>query len=132
MAKADFNSVWSFVCQASRLVVAACCLMLTLYVDGSGQIVSIPSGSKGPQAQTRDELDAFGEIYGAADSSASIARARSFVRKYPQSNFAEYAYMAAMRSYDELGDWDGAHEMAQAILRLNPENIDALLTLARL
>lgn len=132
MAKADFNSVWQSVSQASRLVVAACCLMLTLYGDGIGQIVSIPSGSKGPQAQTRDELDAFGEIYDAADSTASIALARNFVRKYPQSNFAEYAYMAAMRSYDEMGDWDGAHEMAGAILRLNPENIAALSTLARL
>ncbi|MEJ7708746.1 MAG: hypothetical protein WKF84_02555 [Pyrinomonadaceae bacterium] len=31
------------------------------------------------------------------------------------SDFAEYAHMAAMRSYDELGDWDGAHEMAAAL-----------------
>ena len=112
---------------------SAGCLFLAAFSYGSfGQMVSIPSGSKGPQAKTREELDAFGLIYEAINNRAGIAAAESFLRAHPHSDFVEYACMAAMRSYDESGDWDGAHRMAKETLRSNPENVDALLTLSRL
>ena len=40
--------------------------------------------------------------------------------------------MAAMHAYDELDDRSGSRAMAQAVLKFNPKNVDALLTLAQL
>lgn len=123
MARGGFGSV---------RIAAGCWFLAAISYASFGQMVSIPSGSKGPQAKTRDELDAFGVIYEAKNSRAGIAAVEAFLRVHPHSDFVEYACMAAMRSYDELGDWDGAHQMAMMTLRSNPENVDALLTMSRL
>lgn len=112
--------------------LAGCWFLAALTCSSFGQMISVPSGLKGPQANTREELDAFGVIYEAKNSPAGIAAVETFLRAYPQSGFVEYACMAAMRSYEELGNSDGAQEMAKRTLRSNPENVDALLTMARL
>ena len=110
----------------------ACGFLAAISYGSFGQMVSIPSGSKGPQAKTRQELDLFGAIYEAKNAQSGIAAADAFLHAYPQSEFVEYACMAAMRSHDELGNWDGAQQMAKMTLRSNPENVDALLTMSRL
>lgn len=103
-----------------------------LPATGLSQVLSIPSGGGIPQAMTRDELDAFGEIYDQADANSTILAASRFAQHFPKSEFLEYADMAAMHADDELGDRSGSRAMAQAVLKLNPKNVDALLTLARL
>jgi tetratricopeptide (TPR) repeat protein len=112
--------------------VTICCLYLLLPHEAMAQPISIPSGAQSPQAKTGDELDAFGLVYEARDSRVRIAAAESFLRGYPKSEFVEYACMAAMHAYHDLGNWDRSDEMARMALKANPENVDALLHRARL
>ncbi len=118
-------------CGNARFAVG-CWFLAALSCASFGQMVSIPAGTKSPQAKTRDELDAFGVIYEAKNSRGGIAAVEAFLRGNPHSEFVEYACMAAMRSYEDLGNWDGAHRMAIMALRSNPENVDAILTMSRL
>ena len=99
---------------------------------GFAQLFSFPSSLSVPQAKTREELDDFGFIYEANSSRACVEAAKAFLLAHPQSEFAEFAHTAAMRSYSELSDWEGAYRTAELTLTLNASNIDALVTMARL
>lgn len=99
---------------------------------GFAQLLSFPSSASVPQAKTREELDDFGFIYEANSSRACVEAVKAFLLAHPQSEFAEFAHTAAMRSYSELSDWEGAYRMAELTLTSNASNIDALLTMARL
>src|ERR1039458_6429145 len=99
---------------------------------GFSQVINIPLGGGIPQAKTRDELDAFGAIYDHAEPPLVIQSVSDFARSFPDSVFLEYADMAAMHAYGELGDRSGTRTMAQSVLKFNPKNVDALLTLAQL
>ena len=127
------------LCVSGRHLRTAISGMLSLWIlismfpaKGLPQVLSIPSGGRVPQAMTRDELDAFGAIYDVGDANSTIQAVKRFAQDFPKSQFLEYADMAAMHAYDELGDRRGSHAMAEAILKLNPKNVDALLTLAEL
>lgn len=111
---------------------AAPCLWTLLCCEIHAQSISIPAGSKGPQARTSDELDAFGLVYEAQTSKESAAAVEVFLHAYPNSEFAEYAAVAAMHSYHEIGNWRRSKELAEMVLKTNTENVDALLHLARL
>jgi len=96
------------------------------------QTTSVTTAGVGPQAKTRAELDAVGELYESEDANHTIQLAAKFVRRFPDSEFVGYAQVMAMHSYAALGDYDGAIAAAQAALKLLPENTDALFTLAQL
>lgn len=96
------------------------------------QALSLPSGPAGPQAETRDELDSFGLILEAHAAQASADAAESFLKKYPGSKFAEYAALAAMHSYYNLGNFTRSSELARVAMRIDPDSVDALLHSARL
>jgi tetratricopeptide (TPR) repeat protein len=99
---------------------------------GFSQVINIPLGGGIPQAKTRDELDAFGAIYDHAEPPMVVQAVSDFARRFPDSVFLEYADMAAMHAYGELGDRNASRTMAQSVLKFNPNNVDALLTLAQL
>lgn len=103
-----------------------------LLTVGFSQVVSIHSGGAGPQAKTRDELDAFGKIYDQTDPHSTKQMVIGFVKRYPRSEFLEYAQMAGVHACDRLAEPNEATAMAQVVLKLNPKNVDALLTSARL
>jgi len=96
------------------------------------QTTSVTTAGVGPQAKTRAELDAVGELYESEDANHTIQLAAQFVRRFPDSEFAGYAQVIAMHSFVALGDYEGAIAAAQAALKLLPENTDALFTLAQL
>ncbi|MBZ5562575.1 MAG: tetratricopeptide repeat protein [Acidobacteriia bacterium] len=59
-----------------------------------------------------------------------IRLAKSFIEHYPQSEFLEFVDVPLLHAYDQIGEPEKAKETALALLRLNPENVDALLALA--
>ena len=105
-------------------------LTLALHPCAYAQITFVPFGEATPQAKSRDELDAFGQIYEGTNPESVIRLARKFIEQYPQSEFIEYVSVPLMDAYEQIGEPEKSKETALAILRLNPENIDALLALA--
>ncbi len=110
----------------------AVCSLLLLEGRVLSQAFSLPSGPAGPQAETRDELDNFGLILEAQTPQANADAAQSFLKKYPDSKFAEYAALAAMHGYYDLGNFQRSSELASVAMRLNPYSVDVLLHSARL
>ena len=105
-------------------------LPFTLHLCAYAQLTFVPFGEASPQAKTRDELDAFGEVYEEAEPASVIRLVRRFIERYPQSEFLEYVNVPLLHAYEQIGEPAKAKETALALLRLNPENIDALLALA--
>lgn len=105
-------------------------LPLMLPLCAYAQLTFVPFGEVSPQAKTRDELDAFGRVYEETDPASVIRLAKSFIEHYPQSEFLEFVDVPLLHAYDQIGEPEKAKETALALLRLNPENVDALLALA--
>jgi len=105
-------------------------LPFTLHLCAYAQLTFVPFGEESPQAKTRDELDAFGRVYDGAEPREVIRLAGQFIAQYPHSAFIEYVNLPLMHAYEQIGEPTKAKETALALLRLNPENIDALLALA--
>lgn len=118
----------------SRISGLLCLWSLSWMLPATGfsQVINNALGGAIPQAKTRDELDAFGAIYDQTEAASVIQVVSDFAQRFPQSVFLEYADMAAMHAYDEQGDRSGSRGMAQAVLKINSKNVDALLTLAEL
>jgi tetratricopeptide (TPR) repeat protein len=93
------------------------------------QMIVQPAGKSVPQAKTRDELDTFGMILDSGSAQATLAAAKRFRSLFPESEFYEYACVAQMQAAMDLLDMQSAGETASVILKLNPNNPEALLTL---
>ena len=96
----------------------------------SGQVSLLSSAGTGPQADTRDELDEVGLVYGSPDPQATLDRATAFVRNYPSSQFLEVVELTKMDAYRELGRMVEAASSARLVLGMNPANPFALVSLA--
>ena len=112
--------------------VAVCSVLALLSHGAWAQAILLPSGLNGPQARTRDELDAFGLILEARNNREVASAAESYVEDHPDSEFVEHAALAAMHSYYDLGNLDRSRALAQVALKANPHSPDALLHSARL
>lgn len=95
-----------------------------------GQVIVQPAGKSVPQAKTREELDTFGMILDSGSPQAILAAAKRFRSLFPESEFYEYACVAQMQAAMDLLDMRLAEQTASVILNLNPNNPEALLTLA--
>ncbi len=102
--------------------------ILTL-APSSAQMIVQPAGKSVPQAETREELDAFGIILDSGSPQAILAAAKGFRSLFPKSQFYEYACVAEMQAAMDLPDTRLAEQTASVILKLNPNNPEALLTL---
>ena len=96
----------------------------------SAQMIVQPAGKSVPQAKTREELDAFGMVMDSGSPEAILTAAKRFRNLFPKSEFYEYACVAQMQAATDLSDMRLAEEIASAVLSLNPNNPEALLTLA--
>jgi len=95
----------------------------------SAQMIVQPAGKSVPQAKTREELDTFGMILDSGSPQAILAAAERFRNLFPKSEFYEYACVAQMQAAMDLLDTQMAEQTASVILKLNPNNPEALLTL---
>lgn len=83
-----------------------------------------------PQARTQKEFDAYLEILAAADDSQRVAQAREFLAAYPESALQGHAAVYEMEAHRALNDFEGVLGSGERVLKLLPENLRALLTLA--
>jgi tetratricopeptide (TPR) repeat protein len=85
---------------------------------------------KVPQAQCRQELDAFLDIVDPTQPERTIALVQQFVERFPDSGLLSQVYRRKMKAYKELNDYQGTVVAGEKALELNPHDVDVLLTLA--
>jgi tetratricopeptide (TPR) repeat protein len=88
-------------------------------------------GKRPPQAKTQPEFDAYnGAIANQKDPAAMEKAADDFAAKFPQSELRALLYKAAMRAYQNANNGDKMAEMAQKLLKLDPDDPEALIATA--
>jgi tetratricopeptide (TPR) repeat protein len=107
-------------------------VLLAVTIPAHGQTIVQGSGKSIPQAKTRQELDAFGLILDARSPAETIEATSSFRTGFPESEFIEYACTAEMQAAMDLTNYPLAERTAVSVLKLNPKNTEALLTLGEI
>jgi tetratricopeptide (TPR) repeat protein len=83
-----------------------------------------------PQAKTQEEFAAYKQSAGLTDGPALEKAANDFAGKYPDSELRILLYKSAMRSYQNANNPDKMMEMGQKALALDPNDPEALVTVA--
>jgi len=87
-----------------------------------------PQGKRPPQAKTQPEFDAYNAAMASQKDPAAMEKAADdFATKFPQSELRVLLYKAAMRAYQNANNGDKMSEMAQKLLKLDPDDPEALI-----
>ncbi len=78
------------------------------------------------QWKSTAEYNAFNAMAKETDPNKKVALAEAFLQKYANSDFAYLAHQAMMGAYQQLGDSAKAMNEAHAVLKDDPNNLDAL------
>jgi tetratricopeptide (TPR) repeat protein len=89
-----------------------------------------PVGKRPPQAKTQAEYDAFNAAMVNKDPAALEKAADDFAAKFPESELRALLYKSAMRAYQNANNGDKMAEMAQKLLKLDPDDPEALIASA--
>ena len=90
-----------------------------------------PQGKRPPQAKTQPEYDAFNAaVANQKDPAALEKSADDFAAKYPDSELRALLYKSAMRAYQSANNGDKMAEMAEKLLKLDPDDPEALVASA--
>src|SRR5580704_1324001 len=90
-----------------------------------------PPGKRPPQAKTQPEFDAYNAaIANQKDAAAMEKAADDFATKFPDSELRVLLYKAAMRAYQNANNGDKMLETAQKLLKLDPDDPEALIASA--
>jgi tetratricopeptide (TPR) repeat protein len=87
-------------------------------------------GKRPPQAKTQPEFDAYNAAAANKDPAALEKAADDFATKFPESELRALLYKAAMRGYQNANNGDKMAEMAQKLLKLDPDDPEALIASA--
>lgn len=85
-----------------------------------------------PQASSRAELDAYLDLVQSREPRETISQAKSFVERFPGSEFLGHVWRFQMKSYQAINDAQNAIAAGTKALELNSHDVEALLTLAHL
>ncbi|MDR3677603.1 MAG: hypothetical protein P4N24_19135 [Acidobacteriota bacterium] len=83
-----------------------------------------------PQAKSQEELDIYLRIVSSPDPLKTIHEVEDLVAKYPKSDLLGVAYQYEMFAYQQTDNFDGMLAAGQNALKLQPNNVNTLLTLA--
>jgi tetratricopeptide (TPR) repeat protein len=87
-----------------------------------------PQGKRPPQAKTQPEYDAFNTAMANQQDPATVEKAADdFATKFPDSELRVLLYKAAMRGYQSANNGDKMLDMAQKLLKLDPDDPEALV-----
>jgi tetratricopeptide (TPR) repeat protein len=78
------------------------------------------------QWKSTEEYNAFSAMAKETDANKKIALAQAFLEKYANSDFAYLAHQAMMGAYQQLGDSAKAINEANAVLKEDSNNLEAL------
>jgi len=88
-------------------------------------------GKRPPQAKTQPEYEAYNAAVANQKDPAAIEKAADdFAAKFPDSELRVLLYKAAMRAYQNANNGDKMAEMAQKLLKLDPDDPEALIASA--
>ena len=94
------------------------------------QLGPLVSPFQAPQAKTQEELDIYLQIVTESDPSKTVREVEEFAARYPKSDLLGTAYQYEMFAYQQLNDFGGLLGAGQKALKLQPKNVNTLLTLA--
>jgi tetratricopeptide (TPR) repeat protein len=84
-----------------------------------------------PQAKTQPEFDAYNAAMANQKDPAAMEKAADdFAAKFPDSELRVLLYKAAMRGYQNANNGDKMAEMAQKLLKIDPDDPEALIASA--
>jgi tetratricopeptide (TPR) repeat protein len=90
-----------------------------------------PQGKRPPQAKTQPEFDAYNAAVANQKDPAGVEKeADEFAAKYPDSELRALLYKTAMRGYQSANNGDKMSEMAQKLLKLDPDDPEALIAVS--
>jgi tetratricopeptide (TPR) repeat protein len=90
-----------------------------------------PQGKRPPQAKTQAEFDAYNAaIANQKDPAAMEKAADDFATKFPDSELRALLFKAAMRGYQNSNNGDKMLEESQKVLKLDPDDPEALIASA--
>jgi tetratricopeptide (TPR) repeat protein len=90
-----------------------------------------PAAKRLPQAKTQPEFEAYNAAVANQKDAAAIEKAADdFATKFPESELRVLLYKAAMRAYQNANNGDKMSEMAQKLLKLDPDDPEALIAAA--
>lgn len=114
----------------SSLPLAVVLSLLLLCGTARAQFTFFPSDSNIPEAQSKDELDAYGLVYESKDPNGTIALGEKFLKDFPNSGFRAYVLVHEMYAYESLDNPAALIETGKKALVLYPRCHDVLLMLA--
>jgi tetratricopeptide (TPR) repeat protein len=101
---------------------------------GATQTAAAPApalGKRPPQAKTQPEYDAFNAAMANQKDPAALEKsADDFATKFPDSELRPLLYKAAMRGYQSANNGDKMSDMAQKLLKFDPDDPEALVATA--
>jgi tetratricopeptide (TPR) repeat protein len=100
--------------------------------DGVWGQQPLPSFGAAPQARSQEEFDDWLEFAWSADARVTVSLAARFSSKYPDSVFSARVYQRTMMAHQELNDSFSALAAGRTALRLAPNNLHVLATVATL
>ena len=121
---------------ASRLTLSfwvVCSLIFLLCLcprATRAQFDSLISPRQAAQAQSAPELDEYIDLLEASSAREKVRLVEAFAQHYPKSELLGIAYQYQMEAYRELNDYDGVVQSGERALKLHPDNLNTLLTLA--
>src|SRR5271167_3302083 len=90
-----------------------------------------PQGKRPPQAKTQPEFDAYNAaVANQKDPAAMEKAADDFAAKFPDSELRVLLYKAAVRGYQNANNGDKMSEEAQKLLKLDPDDPEALIAVS--
>jgi tetratricopeptide (TPR) repeat protein len=90
-----------------------------------------PLGKRPPQAKTQPEYEGYNAAMANQKDPAAMEKASDdFATKFPESELRVLLYKAAMRGYQNANNGDKMAEMAQKLLKLDPDDPEALIASA--
>jgi len=90
-----------------------------------------PVGKRPPQAKTQAEFDAYKAAAANTDPAALQKAADDFAAKFPDSELRVLLYRTAMHSYQTANKADNMMEMGRKVLKLDPDDPEALVGVAQ-
>lgn len=119
-------SLW----QPCRLTVLIIICFLGPARSAKTQIGPLLSPLEAPQAHSQSEFDEYLKIVTTSNSRKMIREIDEFASTFPKSELLGLAFEHQMLAYQDLNDFEGLLYSGEMSLRLEPKNVNTLLTLA--
>src|SRR5580704_9926397 len=92
---------------------------------------ALAQGKRPPQAKTQPEFEAYNAaVANQKDPAAMEKAADDFATKFPDSELRVLLYKAAVAGYQNANNGDKMSEMAQKVLKLDPDDPVALIAIS--